>query len=134
MANFNQFSSIIPVDDIVGRIKELQGAGYLYEAEDMDEAEELDEAESEELAELIDLMDRIRGRGGDYQWRGNWYPAFLIRESHFQEYAQELAADCGLLESAASWPLTCIDWEQASRELALSYSCADFRGVTFLFR
>lgn len=128
MANFDQYGDIIQVEDIAARIEELQGADYLGEAED------LGEAESEELAELLALMGELQGCGGYFKWRGEWYPGFLIRDSHFQDYAQELAEDCGLLENATSWPLNCIDWEQAARELKYDYSCADFRGVTLWFR
>ena len=147
MANFDQFSDIIQVEDIVARIKELQGADYLDESEneeleeleesENEELEELEESENEELEELeelLTLMDELQGCGGDFKWRGDWYPAFLIRDSHFQDYAQELAEDCDLLKNATSWPLTCIDWEKAARELKYDYSCADFRGVTFWFR
>lgn len=34
-----------------------------------------------------------------------------------EDYAQELAEECGSLPKDLSWPLTCIDWQGAWREL-----------------
>ena len=34
-----------------------------------------------------------------------------------EDYAQELAEELGSIPEGAGWPLTCIDWESAWREL-----------------
>ncbi len=44
------------------------------------------------------------------------------------DYAQELADDCGMVPSDLSWPLTCIDWEQAARELQQDYTSVSYGG------
>jgi hypothetical protein len=54
----------------------------------------------------------------------------LIRDSYFKEYAQELAEDIGAINSDASWPNDCIDWDKAARELRMDTS-GDFDGVTY---
>ena len=41
----------------------------------------------------------------------------LIRDTYFEDYAEELADDLGLINRDASWPNSCIDWERAAREL-----------------
>ena len=38
----------------------------------------------------------------------------LIREDHFEDYARELAEDCGDIEKGDRWPYTCIDWAKAA--------------------
>ena len=58
----------------------------------------------------------------------------LIRESYFEDYAQQLADDLGYTSSKMQWPYTCIDWEKAAHELQSDYSCVDFDGVTYYTR
>ena len=58
----------------------------------------------------------------------------LIRESYFEDYAQELADDIGAIPRDVAWPYTCIDWERAARELQYDYTGADFDGVTYYYR
>ena len=58
----------------------------------------------------------------------------LIRDSHFKDYAQELAEDCGMVDNRAVWPNTCIDWERAARELQYDYTSIDVNGVTYYGR
>ena len=87
-----------------------------------------------ELATLEDFLEQLKDNGGDEQWRGDWYPVTLVRESYFKEYAQELADDIGAIDSEASWPNTCIDWDKAAWELKMDYTSAEFDGVTYLFR
>jgi hypothetical protein len=94
----------------------------------------LDDDEQAELAELEALLDDCRGYGGDEQWEGDWYPVTLIRESHFTDYAQELAEDIGAVTPDASWPNNCIDWEKAARELLYDYTAVDFDGVCYYTR
>lgn len=58
----------------------------------------------------------------------------LIRDSYFEDYARQLAEDVGLIKGDESWPLNCIDWEKAARELKYDYSAIDFDGVTYWIR
>jgi hypothetical protein len=90
--------------------------------------------EIEELSQLNDLLEDLCGNGGDHEWRGDWYPISLIRESHFEDYAQELAEDIGAISSDAKWPNNCINWEQAANELLIDYTSTEFEGVTFYYR
>lgn len=108
------YEDIIDVRDIIERVEELE--------------------DGDELAMLMAIMNDIKGAGGDEQWRGDWYPLQLIRNSYFTEYAQELAEDCGMVDRNAKWPANCIDWEQAARELQYDYTSTDIDGVTYYFR
>lgn len=111
---------IIDVRDIIERIEELEGDD--------------DDGDAAELATLMAIMEDIKGAGGDEQWRGDWYPVTLIRNSHFTDYAQELAEECGMIDPNATWPANCIDWDYAARELQYDYTSTDIDGVTYYFR
>ena len=62
------------------------------------------------------------------------YGCTLIRDSYFKKYAMDLAEDIGAIDSNATWPNTCIDWDQAAWELRMDYSAIEFSGVTYLIR
>ena len=79
------------------------------------------------------VVEGVAG-GGDEQWRGDWYPVTLIRDSHFEDYASYLAEDCGLIDKNAKWPHSCIDWAYAAKELKYDYSSTDIDGATYWFR
>jgi len=127
MAEFDKYTDIIDVRDIIERIEEI---------EDAQESEGLITIEAqEELRELSALMEDLRGcGGGDEKWRGDWYPVTLIRDSYFKDYAQELAEDIGAIPAGLGWPCTCIDWDQAARELQMDYTSVEFDGVTYWTR
>lgn len=109
--------------------------GYRKDVLDASEAvAEWMEANREEYESLRDLLSELKGAGGDEHWRGDWYPITLIRDSHFERYAEELADEIGAINSEASWPNNCIDWERAARELQQDYSTVEFDGVTYWYR
>lgn len=58
----------------------------------------------------------------------------LIADSHFTEYAQQLAEDIGAIRSDNQWPNYCIDWEYAARELQYDYSAVDIDGDRYWIR
>jgi hypothetical protein len=100
-----------------------------------DESGQFEDAEDrDEYASLLALLEACKGYGGDEQYNGDWYPVILIRDSYFVTYAQELADDIGAIPDGAQWPNTCIDWEQAARELRMDYAAIDFDGVTYWTR
>jgi hypothetical protein len=115
---------MIDLRDVIARVEELE-----QEIE-----QEGDLMVFEEMAKLTALLDECKGLGGDEEWRDDWYPATLIKDSYFETYAQELADEIGVVDPAASWPLTCIDWEQAARELQMDYTSVEFDGNTYWTR
>lgn len=157
-------ADIIDSRDVIARIEELedviQDAKDELESE-QDETEKMDEAtcgacgltwndaaissrtptpggrcpfeavhgEAEELKTLRELADEASGYAADWQ-----YGEALIRDSYFEEYAQELAEDIGAINPDSSWPNNCIDWERAARELRMDYTGVDFDGVTYWTR
>lgn len=63
--------------------------------------------------------------------------ACCIRDSYFSEYAQQLAEELGAthpMNGTVNWPLYCIDWEWAARELQMDYTPIEFAGVTYWVR
>lgn len=73
----------------------------------------------------------------EYEAEGysDWaHGATLIRDSYFEQYAQQYAQDIGAIDPNASWPLSCIDWDQAARELQMDYTSVDFDGADYWVR
>lgn len=99
--------------DIIDRIEELDGTDS--------------ETEQEELTTLQKIIEDIRDVSGDSPEDG----AALISDSYFEEYARELAEDIGAINRDMNWPLNCIDWEQAAKELKYDYSSIDFDGIEY---
>lgn len=55
----------------------------------------------------------------------------LIRDSYFENYAQELAEDIGAIGHDLQWPLYHIDWEAAANSLKMDYTLVAFDGVEY---
>ena len=91
---------VIDSRDVIARIDEL------------DELASEQELSVEEADEYVALKE-LAGEGSDYSpdWQ---YGSTLIRDSYFKEYAMQLAEDIGAIDSSATWPNTCIDWDQAA--------------------
>lgn len=119
-------ADVIDVRDIIGRVEALRN--------ERDFEEELADDDAAELAMLEGILSELAGCGGDEEFDGDWYPVTLVCDEYFQEYAQELAEDCGMVDTSARWPMNCIDWEQAARELQMDYSSIEIRGFTYWYR
>jgi len=115
---------VIDSREVISRIAEL---------EDNAEAWKNDPAsvDTDELAELLTLQKLASECEGYGDWQ---HGETLIRGSYFKDYAMELAEDIGALPKDATWPNTCIDWDQAARELKYDYMCVDFDGVEYWMR
>lgn len=94
-----------------------------------EEAQQGIETLREELRPFKELAEEAAGYAPDWE-----YGETLIRDSYFETYAQELAEDIGAINKDAQWPNSCIDWEQAARELQMDYTCVSFDGVEYWIR
>lgn len=71
------------------------------------------------------------GQDSTVDWQ---YGATVIRDSYFTEYAQVLAEDIAAIPDNVGWPLNCIDWQRAARELQMDYTPIEWVGLTFWVR
>ena len=90
---------------------------------------ENDHEERAELATLQALADKASGYAPDWE-----YGEALIRDTYFQEYAEQLAEDIGAINSDATWPNNFIDWEAATEALQQDYTQVEFDGVDYWIR
>lgn len=93
----------------------------------------LDADEAAELASLTAVLDDLKGNGGDYQRNGDWYPATLIRDSYFTDYAQELVEDIGDLPNGIPSYIE-IDWDATARNIQMDYTSVEIDGETYWYR
>ena len=107
---------ILDSRDVQSRINELEGL------------DELDEDDKEELAKLTELKEQI---DDSVEWEDG---IILIHDQYFADYARELAEDIGAINSDAKWPATCIDWEQAARELQMDFTNVEVDEHTYWYR
>lgn len=128
-------ADVIDVRAIIDRVQELRDERDEYNEKmgSPDAWDGVPDGEPAELVMLEGILSELAGYGGDEEFDGDWHPATLICEEYFQEYAQNLAEDCGMVDTSASWPMNCIDWEQAARELQMDYSSIEICGVTYWY-
>ena len=129
-------ADVIDVRDIIARVLELRDERDEYNEKmgSPDAWDGVPDGEPEELAMLEGILSELAGYGGDEKFEGDWYPLELVADSYFQEYAQNLAEDCGMVDTNARWPMNCIDWEQATRELQMDYGSIEIRDITYWYR
>ena len=131
MRNLDNSEDLLDVRDIIARVEELEDErdaldGETYEAWQAG-------PQADELALLCVLLQDLAGNGCDENWRGDWYPVNLIRDSYFTDYAQELVEDCGYI--AMDFPnWIAIDWEATARNVQMDYISTEFGGVTYWYR
>lgn len=145
-------ADIIDSREIIARIEELKSDLDCLE-EAVEEAQErLEEALSDEAAEQAenilreakqaletwedrDEYETLIALAAECESSLDWrYGESLIRDNYFEDYARELAKDCGMVLGDESWPLNCIDWEQAAKELQVDYFSVEFEGETYWIR
>lgn len=123
---------IIDSRDVIARIAQLQAIrepGPVPEGILEDDDYETDQ---DLLFHELAALEKLAEEGESLpDWQ---YGETLIRDSYFVEYAQELAEDIGAIGRDNQWPLYCIDWEQAARDLQMDYTSLDFDGVTYWAR
>lgn len=138
MGNFTIGDDQIDSRDVEDRINELESEiedlvadrdAEMVENGMSDLYEELYE-EANELQDELDLLVAFRDNVGSSEWS---YGLQLINKDYFTEYAQQFAEDIGAVNSDASWPNTCIDWDEAAEELQMDYSCVDVQGEVYYY-
>lgn len=139
-ASFSDSDDIIDSRDVIRRIEELKSALAAVGIEDYDSAtldlsalpQEIHGAVEDAVTELNALLE-LEGEAESYCSDWN-HGATLIRDSYFEQYAEELATDCGMISRNARWPNNHIDWKAAANELKGDYTAISFYQSTFWVR
>jgi hypothetical protein len=120
---------IIDSRDVIARIGWLEGEDCGDEkACDLDDCPRHVEDAAEELRQLKELDEEGSGLA-------DWpHGETLIRDSYFEDYAEQYADGVGAINAAAGWPLNHIDWEAAADELKMDYTSIKFGDVTYWAR
>ena len=130
-----KYEDIIDSRDVIARIEELEAeqAGLVEQLSEGEISEsdmlDFDREEGKELDALHELAEEAAPYAADW-----FYGEALIRYSYFEEYAQQLAEDCGMVNADARWPNNHIDWEAAAAELEQDYTTVSFDGVDYFIR
>lgn len=148
MKDLDLTTDIIDIRDIIERFEELETelvSIYNEQASEDDQAHDsedddfitwlagLDTEEAQEFKQLQDILEELKGCGGDEQFRGDWYPITLIREDYFTEYCIELVQDVGDLPRDLPTYLE-IDWEKTADNLRHDYSWVSIGDNDYLYR
>jgi hypothetical protein len=142
MVDVSNGQDVIDSRDVIKRIEDLESERDSFvevtEAEDEETRSTLEAAklkeweeteEGIELKALQSLAEEAEGYASD--WR---YGEALIRDSYFEEYAEQLAEDIGAIDHNAKWPLNHIDWEAAADELKQDYTSVSYGDVEYWVR
>lgn len=108
--------------DLADELADLRDKIADGETLDNDDAERLESLEAVEV-ELGDLHDYALNVDDT-----------LIPDGDFEDYARQLAEDVCDLPDTSEWPLYCIDWAQAARDLAQDYTSVTYEGEDYLIR
>ena len=79
------------------------------------------------------FLEELKGCGGDEQWKGDWYPSHLIRDSYFPDYARDMLEDCGEIPRDIPYYIA-IDWEATAENILVDYSYIDIQDATYYYR
>ena len=109
-------------EDVEEILEEIKNA-------DPDPSAPADEAEIEALIQAINKIEEETNATGEWIWG-----ITFINEDRFERYAREFAEETGAYNGDRSWPVCCIDWKLAAKELAQDYDEIDIDGSTFLYR
>ena len=117
MKDLDLTADVIDIRDVIERYEELES---IRDNQGGTFNELLTADQFAELQTLRDLLNELKGAGGDEQWRDDWYPITLINSSYFTEYTRELLEDCGYIPNDfPSW--IAIDWDKTAEAVKIDY-------------
>jgi hypothetical protein len=144
MADISNSADVIDLRDLTERFGELDDERtdlIAATTEEEADAEDIETAKAnlqqwhddndEEYNTLNELLEEMRGNGGDHQWRGDWYPGSMIRDSYFQTAMDELVEDIGdLPKNLPSYLRIEVDYDALQQD----YSSVEYDGITYWYR
>ena len=117
MANIDNSQDVIDSLDIIERIEELRR---------MEVGDNMSEDETSELATLETLSNECSGYSSDWE-----YGETLIRRSYFEQYMDEMVADCyEMPKDLPSFMTITLDYYALEQD----YASVDYDGVEYLIR
>lgn len=115
---------------------DLKGQDYIDSRDIIESAQELRDDESMKSDILTDdetaMLEFDDTCGDDMSEYVDG--ATMIRKDRFEDYARQHAEDIGAINGSGGWPLSCIDWTRAARELSCNYSLVVFLGYDYYVR
>lgn len=110
--------------DIIARRDELENEMNTESENAFD-----NEDDAEEYRMLTEFIEEAEGYSEDFA-----YGTTFIRDDYFEEYAEELADEMGVIDRDAEWPLNHIDWEAAADQLREDYTEIEINGNSYWYR
>jgi hypothetical protein len=121
----------IDVRDVIARFEELETEKETVREEHG--AADVGWDNRDEFNNLRSLLDDLKDNGGDEQWRGDWYPITLIRDTYFVEAMRELVEDIGDFPKGFPSYIE-VDWDKTADNLRADYGSVEFDGRTYWYR
>lgn len=121
------FESSVGTFDLIGEdIVDIRDIiEFLEKLEENIEDEENDQKESDlVLSKWIrqEILEPLRGEGGNEEFEGAWYPLIFNHENYFEEYIQDLLTDCGFISKDLPPVIeNNIDWEGIAEDSKVDY-------------
>lgn len=85
--------------------------------------------DADDYLALIDLRDQLN------TWGSDWNDGMtIVVDGAFEDYAEQVARDVGLIDDTDGWPLYHIDWAAAADSLKRDYSEATVNGTVYYAR
>jgi hypothetical protein len=124
------------VDVFNNQLEDEQEDEKALDGEDSDFLNWVEDCQLEEAIEyraIKEVLEELKGSGGDEQWRGDWYPCTMIAEDYFTAYCQDLVSDIGDMPREIPSYIE-IDWDATANNIKIDYSSIDIDGTTYYFR
>ena len=135
MTTPTKFDDLINSRDVIERIQELEAIVLPIHNVETGETEvdpNVSPEDRDGFAEELAIFTALAGEAG---YAPDWeHGETLIRDSYFERYAETLAEDIGAIPASSAWPLYCIDWARAARELQQDYTSVNFDKVIYWVR
>lgn len=132
---FSNNDDIIDVRDIIARVEELEAE--IENIDDMPEGDMMkNTVEADELRKecetLTELLNNLKGTGGDEEWRGDWYPVTMIKDSYFEDSMDEFVSECYDIDALKLPSFISIKFDYVA--LQSDYTSVDYDGTTYWVR
>jgi hypothetical protein len=124
-------ADVFDIRDVIERFEELESiqSGYdnpaNFETNEPDSAAEFNAIES--------FLSDVKGKGGDEDFRGNWYPVGFIEDSYFETAMDEMLEDIGEMpkyQDIPSYLTITVNYIALQQD----YSSIEINGKTYWYR